>query len=302
MEPWIGLTLLGVLIQSSRTVLQKRMVGRLSVGGATYARFLYGAPLAWLMVAGTVIATGAALPRPGLVFFAYVIIGGLAQILGNALFIHLIRASNFTVITTYIKTETVIGAIFSFVLLGDVLSVMGASGVVVTLLGVMFIAAAGRGPVTPRSLAMSLSSRQALYGVAVGALYAIGSTSYRGAILTLDSADQTLASLFTLACVSLIQAVSMGGWLALNQPAVLKETLRAWRSAAWIGITGAGASAAWYLAFSQQVTAYVLALGQVELILTYLYSRFLFQERTKPAEIVGILVTIAGILAVVMAQ
>ena len=40
MKPWIGLPLLGVLIQSARTVLQKNLTGRLSVGGATYSRFL----------------------------------------------------------------------------------------------------------------------------------------------------------------------------------------------------------------------------------------------------------------------
>lgn len=42
MELWIPVTLVAVLIQSSRAVLQKNLVGRLSVGGATYARYLYG--------------------------------------------------------------------------------------------------------------------------------------------------------------------------------------------------------------------------------------------------------------------
>jgi drug/metabolite transporter (DMT)-like permease len=125
MEPWIGLSLLGVLIQSARTVLQKNLTGRLSVGGATYSRFLYGSPLAWLMVAGIVVTTGHSLPHPGAAFFVYITLGGLAQILGNAIFIHLVRASNFTVITTYIKTETVISALFSFIVLNDILSFTG---------------------------------------------------------------------------------------------------------------------------------------------------------------------------------
>ena len=212
MEPWIGLSLLGVLIQSARTVLQKNLTGRLSVGGATYSLFLYGSPLAWLMVAGIVVTTGHSLPHPGAAFFVYITLGGLAQILGNAIFIHLVRASNFTVITTYIKTETVISALFSFIVLNDILSFTGFSGVLITFLGVVVLAA-GKGALTPRALLQSFLSRDMLYGLGVGALYAVGSTSYRGAILGLGADDQTLASIFTLAWVSLIQAVIMGVWL-----------------------------------------------------------------------------------------
>jgi len=300
MEPWIGLTLLGVLIQNSRTVLQKNLVGKLSVGGATYARFLYGAPLAWAMVAvAMVLSSTSALPRPGLTFLAYVVFGGIAQILGNALFIHLIRASNFAVITTYIKTETVITALFSFLVLGDRLSLLGAAGILVTFLGVVVLAS-DQAPGILHPI-RTFAWRHMLYGLAVGALYAVGSTGYRGAILSLGAQNTVVAALFTLACVSLLQALLMTGWLQVKQPDVLRQTLRSWPAAVWIGITGAAASAAFYLAFSQQFSAYVLALGQVELILTYLYSRFMFKERTTAREITGIIVTVLGILAVVLA-
>ncbi len=71
----------------------------------------------------------------------FAVIGAIGQIFGNALFVHLIRASNFTVITTYIKTETVHGAIFTYIVLGDKLSLLGLAGVIVTLLGVIVLAA-----------------------------------------------------------------------------------------------------------------------------------------------------------------
>jgi drug/metabolite transporter (DMT)-like permease len=299
MEPWIAITLLGVLVQNSRTVLQKNLVGKLSVGGATYARFLYGAPLAWLMVTTAMIFAGVStLPQPGVLFLAYVTFGGIAQILGNALFVHLIRASNFAVITTYIKTETVITALFSFILLGDRLSLLGAGGIFITFFGVVVLAS-GQAPGILHPI-RTFAWRHMLCGLGVGALYAIGSTGYRGAILSLEG-DVVVASLFTLACVSLWQAVLMSVWLQIKQPEVLRQTVRCWRSAVWIGITGATASAAFYLAFSQQFSAYVLALGQVELILTYLYSRFMFKERAGSRAVLGIVITVVGILAVVLA-
>jgi uncharacterized membrane protein len=302
MESWIPITFLAVFTQNARAMLQKNMAEHLSVGGATYARFLYGVPVTCVLAAAALAFTGESLPLPNAVFFGYAVICAVAQIVGNTIFVHLVRASNFTVITTYTKTETVIGGLLSFVILDDALSVFGASGVVVTLLGVMVLAAAGRGSLTVRSLLWSLGSRDALYGVAVGALYAVGSTSIRGAILALDAESPAVGGFVTLAWVTLIQAVVMGVWLAAKQPLVLRATFKAWRAASWIGITGGSSSAAWYVAFSMEVTAYVLAVGQIELVLTYLVSRFMYKETTRWGEIAGILVTVVGILIVVLGR
>jgi drug/metabolite transporter (DMT)-like permease len=301
MELWIVLTLVAVLIQSGRTVLQKNLVGRLSVWGATYARFIYGLPLAWLLVAGAMWFGGHALPSLTWTFMIFAFIGSIGQILGNALFIHLIRASNFTVITTYIKTETVHGAVFTYIVLGDKLSLMGFAGVLITFVGVMVLAA-GRGPLTPRALLSSFTSKDTLYGVGVGALYASASTSYRAAALNLGIDDLTLAALYTLAWVTLIQVVLMGIWMLVKQPVVLRETFRSWRVASWIGVTGIGASAAWYVAFAIQLTPYVLAVGQVELVIAWMTSHFLYKEKTRMGEIAGILVTVLGILTVVLGR
>lgn len=301
MEPWIALTLVAVLIQSGRTVLQKNLVGRLSIWGATYARFIYGLPLAWALVWGYAQFVGHALPALTWGFMIFAIIGAIGQIFGNALFIHLIRAHNFTVITTYIKTETVHGAVFTYIVLGDKLSLLGFAGVVITFVGVLVLAA-GRGPLTAGSLVSSFTSKATLYGVGVGALYASASTSYRAAALNLGIEDLPLAALYTLAWVTLLQVVFMGVWMLVKQPVILRETFRSWRVAQWVGTTGIGASAAWYVAFAIQLTPYVLAVGQVELVIAWLTSHFLYKEKTRLGEIAGILVTVIGILIVVLGR
>ncbi len=166
----------------------------------------------------------------------------------------------------------------------------------------MIVLAAGRGSFTPRSLAASFMSRDMLYGVGVGALYASASTSYRAAALNLGIDDLTLAALYTLAWVTLIQVVLMGVYMLVMQPVVLRETFRSWRAASWVGVTGIGASAAWYVAFAIQLTPYVLAVGQAELILAWLTSHYLYKEKTRLGEIAGILVTVVGILIVVLGR
>jgi len=46
--------------------------------------------------------------------------------------------------------------------------------------------------------------------------------------------------------------------------------------------------------------AHVRALGQIELVFTFIASVMVFRERTNPTEIVGILLVIGGILVLLL--
>ena len=48
MELWLGITLVAAFLQNVRSLLQKRLTGKLSVNGAAYVRFLYAVPFAWV--------------------------------------------------------------------------------------------------------------------------------------------------------------------------------------------------------------------------------------------------------------
>ena len=300
LEPWILLTLGASVLQNVRSVLQKNLAAELSVVGVTYARFLFGLPLAFVFMALAMNATGSLLPMPSGLFFVYAVVGGVCQIIGNLIFINLIGFANFTISTTYSKTETVLAGLFSFIILNDVLSILGLGGVFLTFVGVMIIAA-GREKFTLRSLAFAVTDKAALYGLAVGAMYAVASTSYRAASLSLGGEGFALQAIYTLCWVSFFQCVLMGAWIAIKAPIVLRTILRHWRKAIWLGLTGMTASACWYGAFASQKAAYVLAVGHVELIFAYLSSRFLYKERTNDVELGGILLTVVGIMSVVFA-
>ncbi|MEQ9449618.1 MAG: EamA family transporter, partial [Rhodospirillaceae bacterium] len=163
MELWIGLTVAGAAVNNVRAILQRHQTVRLSVTGAAYARFLYGLPLAWIAVFAAASVQNSPLPAPNASFFGFVAVGGLAHVLGGTLYVYLIQRANFTVITTYIKTETVTAALFSFVILGDTFSVLGLGGIAVAFFGVMVLSA-GQSTLTLRSLVLSVSRRDALMG------------------------------------------------------------------------------------------------------------------------------------------
>ena len=66
MELWIPITIAAAFLQNVRSVLQKQLTGRLSVNGATYVRFCYGLPFAWLYLA--ILSSSREIPEPSLEF------------------------------------------------------------------------------------------------------------------------------------------------------------------------------------------------------------------------------------------
>lgn len=301
MDLWIPITIAATVIQNFRAVGQRWLLGRVSVGAAAYGRFFYGFPLTLLFLTAVCTVDGRAPPAPTLNFLALAAIGALSQSLGNAMFVRLARTSNFTVMTTYSKMETVLSPVLSFFLLDDRLSVAGTAGIAVAFLGVMLLASA-RGASSFKAFVGACLRPPASQGLLVGALYAVTSTAYRAAAFEVGDVGFAMQGITLLAWATGIQAVAGGAYLWWQRSPVPAEVVREWRYVVWIGITGVSASACWLCAFALQKTGYVLAVGQIELVFAFVASHILFKERAHRNELAGILVTVAGILLVVMAR
>jgi drug/metabolite transporter (DMT)-like permease len=92
----------------------------------------------------------------------------------------------------------------------------------------------------------------------------------------------------------------MAIYMRLREPGQVTAVFRAWRVAAWAGITGMVASACWFTAMTIQNAAYVRALGQIELVFTFTASILLFHEWPNRTEVIGILLVIAGLLLLLL--
>ena len=68
MPLWIPVTVSAALFQCWRTAMQQKLRHLLSVNGAGFVRYLYGAPTALVLLAGALLATGVPLPAPNAVF------------------------------------------------------------------------------------------------------------------------------------------------------------------------------------------------------------------------------------------
>ena len=116
-----------------------------------------------------------------------------------------------------------------------------------------------------------------------------------------NSGDFLIRAGFTLACVIVLQTVVLSVYLAVREPGQLMATVRAWRAALWVGLSGMAASAGWFTAMTIEPVAHVRALGQIELVFTFIAAHFFFKERSTRLEIGGILLVVGGILILLLA-
>lgn len=301
MEAWIPITIFAAFCQNLRSALQKHLKGRLSTTGATSARFVYAFPLAALYAAGLAAFGGFEVPSPNPSFLAYGALGALSQIGGTAMLVHLFSYRNFAVGNAYSKTETMQTALFGIVILGDPLSVAAVIAILTSLGGVIAISVA-RTAVTARTLVTGLAEKPALIGIGSGAFFGLSAVSYRAASLSLGGEGFIMQAAFTLACVTVLQTMVICTYMKLREPGELTRVLGAWRVAVWVGVAGMAGSVGWFTAMTIQNAAYVRALGQIELVFTFVASVFFFRERTNRIEVLGILAIVSGILVLLLAR
>lgn len=298
-ELWVPITLAAAFCQNLRSALQKHLKGRLSTSGATFARFGFGFPVAAAYVLLLHYAAGFAFSTPNVSFFAWGVLGGATQIGATALLVYLFGFRNFAVGTAYSKTETVQAAVFGVVFLGDRLTWPAILAILISLVGVMSISLA-RSAGGVRSLATALFERTTLIGLASGALFGVSAVAYRGASLSLDGPHFLMQAGYTLAWVTGLQTIAMLIYIRLREPGQITKIGAAWKTASVVGLAGALGSMGWFTAMTIQNVAYVRALGQIELVFTFIASTVFFKEKSTGTEIFGIVLIVLGILLLLL--
>ncbi|MDX2485771.1 MAG: EamA family transporter [Pseudodonghicola sp.] len=298
MSLWIPVTLAAASFQTARFMLQKTLsTVRLSATGATFARFVYSAPVIVLALVAYLWATGRGMPDLGLRFWLFAMLGGTTQIFATICVVALFKQRNFAVGITFKKTEVIQTALLGLVVLNDQIS---AGGWVAILLGLAAVLVLSRAPGSTGAWWRHLGNRASALGLGSGVLFAFSAVSYRGASLELHDPDPVFRAAVTLACVVCFQLLSMGLWMLWRDRAELRAVWAARNTAAFVGLTSMAGSFCWFLAFTLQNAAYVKALGQVELLLSLLASTLVFHEKITAREIAGMGLLGLSILALVL--
>ncbi len=292
---WIVVTIVAAGFQTARTALQHRLRALLSVSGAGFVRYVYGAPLAGLAV---LVARSAGVEWPHIAarFWPTILAGGLGQILGTICLIRAFDARDFAVGTVFAKTEVVQVALLSWVLLGESLRWGGWVGAGVCMAGVALLATRGQ-----RLTWTAIRQPAALYGLAAGGLFGLASIGIRAATQALDGGPVVMHAIVTLAVMNTMQTIVHGGYLVAREPGQVRLSLVHWRSSAVVGVLSVCGSAGWALALALENAAKVRTLGQVELLFTFAVSRWLLKDRHTRAELAASALVALGVLTVVVA-
>jgi drug/metabolite transporter (DMT)-like permease len=296
---WIPITVAAALFQCWRTALQQKLRHVLSVNGAGFVRFLYGAPTALLLFLGGMAITEAPMPVPNQLFMLYCVAGGLLQIVATNLLIMAFGYRNFAVGTAYAKTEAAQTAVIALIILHEVLKPIAWFGIALGLCGVMTLSLAGRG-LKPRDILAATVQPAALCGLGAGFLFAFTAVFIKLANQSLPGPSLVVNALFTVVVTNTLQTLMQGGWLLWREPAELRRAFTTWRSSIWAGTLSACGSACWFTAFAMTNVALVRAVGQIEIVFTLLFSKFYLKEQLRRGEVAGLALVVGGVLLITL--
>ncbi len=288
MPLWIVATLFAAFMQNLRFLLQRHLkVTTLSTAGATWARFLYAAPMVAVVLVGYMRLSAQSLPGATPEFWVYVVAGAQAQMLATACVVALFARRNFAVGITLKKTEVILTAVIGLVILGEAVSPPVLIAIGVGFVGVLFLSDP---PDSAEALPWQARVFNAAsgYGLASGLLFGISAVCYRGATLSLEGGDEILRAATALVAATTVQSLTLGLWIFWTDRSEILRVLASWRVSVPMGATSMLGSMGWFTAFSLQTAAYVKALGQIELLFTFLFSIFWLKEKSSRKELIGV--------------
>ncbi|MDA0377720.1 MAG: EamA family transporter [Proteobacteria bacterium] len=292
---WILISVIAAFFQNLRSGIQKNLNKNISLVASTYVRFMFSLPFAALIFFfyfnGFEQLTILLQQKT---FLIYVISGSLAQIFFTFVLLYSFQFSNFIVGTTLSKTEVVQISILETLLFQDHFNNLTILGIVISTIGVIIFSTKDK-----QVLINNLISKSTVIGLFCGFLLALSVVCYRGATLHLEvlsnNFDKALSTLF-LAVV--FQSIIMTIYIFIFEKEQFKKMYEHKQQCLLAGLSGFLATISWFYAFTIMQAAIVRAVGQVELLFSYIASRYYFKEKIKIEEIIGILIFVLGVLII----
>ena len=299
MELWIYITFGAAFAQSLRFMLQKKLttVG-LSTAGATFARFVFTAPVVAFIAVTYAVTTQQGMPELPTAFWIHGVIGGTSQILATMCVVALFSHRHFAVGVTFKKTEVILSVIVGFFVLGDRVTTLALAAILIGVVGVLLLSDPPKatGPWHKRIL-----NRAVFLGLTSGLFFGFSGVSYRGASLSIAEGDTFYRAMVTMAFVVTFQLISMALWLLWRERGEITKVLNAWRIVALVGVTSMVGTICWFNAFTLQSAGYVNAVGQVELLFSIFIGAIVFGERVTKREWQGLLLLTFSVVLLVLA-
>ncbi len=288
---WIIFTVLAAFFQNLRTSLQKRLNKNLSLVASAYVRFAFALPFAFIIFFinfRSFDIVHIILDQNNFIYYTF--LGAIFQVIFTLLLLYLFKFSNFVVGTSLSKTEVIQIAIFEYIILKDKLNLFGIIGIIVATIGVIVI--------TIKNVKLffrNFFSKVTLIGLTTGLILGLSVVYFRAAALSLENFSSNFDKAITTLFFGLfIQTAVVTTYLLIFEKSEFKKFYQNKVEICFTGLAGFLATLSWFFAFTLIQASFVRAVGQIEILFSYMSSKYLFKEKITFIEIMGIIIFISG--------
>ena len=293
---WIVTSIMGAFFQNARSSIQKKLNTEMSLMASTYVRFAFSLPILFVVFFiyfGNFNYFIISVQNSN--FITYVILASVLQISFTLLFLYLLKFTNFLVGTALSKTEVIQIAFFEFIILKDYLNFYALLGIMISTIGVIIFSTKDL-----KNIINGFFSKSTVVGLLCGTLLALSVVFYRGSMEFLEFTNKNFdRALLTLFAATIIQTSLITFYLLLFEITEFKKIKSNIKLSSLAGFFGFSATISWFYSFSLVQAALVRAVGQIELLFSYVSSRFMFKEKVRYIEIFGIIIFIFGLILVI---
>ena len=293
---WIVTSVMGAFFQNARSSIQKKLNTEMSLMASTYVRFAFSLPILFVVFFiyfGNFNYFIISVQNSN--FITYVILASILQITFTLLFLYLLKFTNFLIGTALSKTEVIQIAFFEFIILKDYLNFYALLGIMISTIGVIIFSTKDL-----KNIINGFFSKSTVVGLLCGTLLALSVVFYRGSMEFLEFTNKNFdRALLTLFAATIIQTSLITFYLLLFEITEFKKIKSNIKLSSLAGFFGFSATISWFYSFSLVQAALVRAVGQIELLFSYISSRFMFKEKVRYIEIFGIIIFIFGLILVI---
>ena len=289
---WIIVSVIAAFFQNLRSSFQKKINKDVSTIASTYVRFSFAIPFAILLFFlyfRDISILSDIVSQSG--FLLNVTLASIFQVIFTFVLLYLFKFSNFVVGTSLSKTEVIQVAVFEYLILNEKLSKLGICGIIISTLGIIILSIKDL-----KLLLVNIFSKTTLVGLISGLFLALSIVYFRSAALSLENLDSNFEkALATLLFGLLIPTIILTIYLLIFEKSEFRKLYNDRYECLLIGIAGLLASLSWFYAFTLIQSSFVRAVGQVELLFSFVSSSYLFKEKVRFIEVIGIIIFVIGV-------
>jgi len=299
MELWVVFAVAAAATQALRTAVQRRMTPTLGNLGASYIRFSYAFPLAWLFLYIYISSTGAAVAELPTGFWFWINLAALTQVIFTILLGQLFSHRSFAAAIAFSKTEVLQTAIFEALILGVIVTAQTGFAIALGVFATVLLSFA-KAKLALGNLRAAIFSRQVAIGLGAGAFLGFCTVCYGAALKSMNGGDVIGNAIYAAAIGATIQAVCFGIYIFIVSHGQFIASFTHWRQCSMAGIWAATSSIFWFAGFALHSVAPVRAVGQIELLFSVGFSVLYFKERISRVEFAAIALLAISIIMVLL--